>query len=80
MNPRVLLRTEGAVVFAAASIWVGISALSWVALVWTAHIGIDRAVGYGLQYPTEFEYAHLSAEDRRDEPVVEAVTPALSDD
>jgi len=27
--------------------------------VWTAHIGADRAPGYGLEYPTEFGDTHL---------------------
>lgn len=31
-----------------------------VALVWFAHIGMDRAVGYGLKYPTAFGDTHLS--------------------
>ena len=30
-----------------------------VALVWTAHIGVDRAVGYGLKYPSAFKDTHL---------------------
>lgn len=30
-----------------------------VALVWFAHIGMDRAVGYGLKYPDGFEQTHL---------------------
>ena len=30
-----------------------------VGLVWSAHIGVDRAVGYGLEYPTRFEDTHL---------------------
>jgi hypothetical protein len=29
------------------------------ALIWAAHIGLDRAVGYGLKYPTEFAATHL---------------------
>src|SRR3569623_584627 len=28
-------------------------------LIWTAHIGIDRAVGYGLKYPDSIETTHL---------------------
>lgn len=32
----------------------------WVALVWGAHIGADRAIGYGLKYPTGFKHTHLS--------------------
>jgi hypothetical protein len=30
-----------------------------LALIWLAHIGIDRALGYGLKYPTEFKDTHL---------------------
>lgn len=30
-----------------------------VAIIWVAHIGIDRAIGYGLKYPTEFKDTHL---------------------
>ena len=29
------------------------------ALVWLAHIGADRALGYGLKYPTTFKDSHL---------------------
>jgi Domain of unknown function (DUF4260) len=28
-------------------------------LIWLAHIGIDRALGYGLKYPTFFKDTHL---------------------
>lgn len=34
--------------------------VTWVAPVWAAHIGMDRAVGYGLKYPTSFRDTHLS--------------------
>jgi hypothetical protein len=30
-----------------------------VALIWAAHIGVDRLVGYGLKYPTAFKDTHL---------------------
>ncbi len=30
-----------------------------VALVWATHIGVDRAIGYGLKYPTGFQDTHL---------------------
>jgi hypothetical protein len=30
-----------------------------VALIWAAHIGGDRALGYGLKYPTAFKDTHL---------------------
>lgn len=30
-----------------------------VGLIWLAHIGIDRAIGYGLKHPTGFKDTHL---------------------
>lgn len=30
-----------------------------IALIWAAHIGFDRALGYGLKYPTHFKDTHL---------------------
>lgn len=32
----------------------------WIACVWAAHIGADRALGYGLKSPTGFKHTHLS--------------------
>ena len=29
------------------------------AFIWTAHIGLDRLLGYGLKYPTSFRETHL---------------------
>ncbi|MGA7841353.1 MAG: DUF4260 domain-containing protein [Candidatus Acidiferrales bacterium] len=29
------------------------------ALIWLAHIGMDRMLGYGLKYPTRFRDTHL---------------------
>jgi len=31
-----------------------------LALIWLAHIGFDRLLGYGLKYPTAFKDTHLS--------------------
>ena len=31
-----------------------------VALIWLAHIGADRLLGYGLKYPTAFKDTHLN--------------------
>jgi hypothetical protein len=36
-----------------APLWQG------VALIWFAHIGMDRALGYGLKYETDFKDTHL---------------------
>jgi hypothetical protein len=33
--------------------------LTLVALVWGGHIGLDRALGYGLKYETAFAHTHL---------------------
>lgn len=30
-----------------------------IALIWLAHIGLDRLLGYGLKYPTGFKDTHL---------------------
>ena len=30
-----------------------------IAMIWLAHIGIDRALGFGLKYSTGFGYTHL---------------------
>ncbi len=31
-----------------------------VALIWAAHIGADRLLGFGLKYPTAFKDTHLN--------------------
>jgi hypothetical protein len=30
-----------------------------IAMIWLAHIGIDRALGYGLKYRAGFGFTHL---------------------
>ena len=30
-----------------------------IAMIWTAHIGFDRALGYGLKYQAGFGFTHL---------------------
>lgn len=40
--------------------WVGGNTLTLsIALIWMAHIGMDRALGYGLKLPTGFGDTHL---------------------
>jgi hypothetical protein len=36
------------------------NAATKIALIWLAHIGADRVLGYGLKYPTAFMDTHLS--------------------
>jgi len=31
-----------------------------IGIIWSAHIGMDRMVGFGLKYPTKFNDTHLS--------------------
>lgn len=61
----------GAAVYNAAHTYVGPLALgaggiigdsdlaTQLGLIWAAHIGIDRLLGYGLKYPTRFRDTHL---------------------
>ena len=37
----------------------GQSTYGWLALIWLAHIGFDRLLGYGLKYETAFKDTHL---------------------
>lgn len=37
----------------------GVAWLVPVALIWIAHVGMDRALGYGLKYPGGFKDTHL---------------------
>ncbi|MEZ4519386.1 MAG: DUF4260 domain-containing protein [Chloroflexota bacterium] len=32
-----------------------------LALIWLAHIGLDRVLGFGLKYPDAFKHTHLDA-------------------
>ncbi len=42
-----------------AGVVTGSDLATQLALIWVAHIGIDRAIGYGLKYPTGFRDTHL---------------------
>ena len=37
-----------------------------IAMIWLAHIGIDRALGYGLKYEAGFGFTHLGRVGRKD--------------
>ena len=68
----------GAVAYNAAHSYVGPALLALVALkvgapswllgvaIWVAHVGFDRAMGYGLKYATAFGDTHLGRVGRRD--------------
>ena len=44
---------------------MGYEVLMWPALIWLAHIGMDRSLGYGLKLPTAFQDTHLGRIGRR---------------
>jgi len=39
--------------------WQDKSLLAALGLVWLAHIGLDRLIGYGLKYGDHFQHTHL---------------------
>jgi hypothetical protein len=47
----VVLATSGLIADSELAIRIG--------LIWITHIGVDRALGYGLKYPTDFKDTHL---------------------
>jgi uncharacterized protein DUF4260 len=40
--------------------FLGNQSWDWLILIWIAHIGLDRALGYGLKYPSAFKDTHLN--------------------
>lgn len=49
----------GAIACLTADVVVPAPMLLSVALIWCAHIGFDRALGYGLKYSEGFSFTHL---------------------
>jgi hypothetical protein len=47
------------VALGAAGVLAGADLAVQLALIWLVHIGVDRALGYGLKYPTRFQDTHL---------------------
>jgi hypothetical protein len=47
------------VLLAAAGVVTETEVATQLALIWLTHIGVDRAIGYGLKYPTRFGDTHL---------------------
>jgi hypothetical protein len=47
----VVLATVGLIADAETAVQLG--------LIWFTHIGVDRAIGYGLKYPSGFKDTHL---------------------
>jgi hypothetical protein len=57
--------TLGPVALAAFAIATGMQLPFVLALIWTAHVGFDRALGYGLKYASGFRDTHLGHIGRR---------------
>jgi hypothetical protein len=49
----------GPLVLAGVAIFSARPTLLPYALIWTAHIAMDRLLGFGLKYPTRFQDTHL---------------------
>jgi len=52
----------------AAGIFVAMPAAILAGTIWAAHIGFDRALGYGLKYSAGFRFTHLGAIGRHVDP------------
>ncbi|MBV8979130.1 MAG: DUF4260 family protein [Alphaproteobacteria bacterium] len=48
------------IVLAAVAVAMAQEPALWLALIWLAHIGFDRALGFGLKHATGFRDTHLS--------------------
>ena len=55
-----LVHTEaGPILLLVVCVVVPLPVLQPYALIWLAHLGTDRMLGYGLKYPTRFKDTHL---------------------
>jgi hypothetical protein len=55
-----LAHTYTAPVLVFSILWFsGATSYFWLTLIWLAHIGWDRLIGYGLKYETAFKDTHL---------------------
>jgi hypothetical protein len=55
-----LAHTYTAPILAFSVLWFfGQTSYYWLTLIWLAHIGWDRLIGYGLKYETAFKDTHL---------------------
>ncbi len=49
------------VLLGALGLYLGRTFFEEASLVWLSHIGMDRALGYGLKYPTSFAFTHIQS-------------------
>ncbi len=55
----------GAVICLLGGLWLSSAAASTAGMIWFAHIGFDRALGYGLKYLQGFGFTHLGLIGRK---------------
>jgi hypothetical protein len=51
--------TLGPLALFALGFWLDAPVIESLAMIWLGHVGIDRALGYGLKYATAFNDTHL---------------------
>lgn len=68
--------TLGGLALAGLGAALGAHGLLLAACVWLAHVGFDRALGYGLKYATGFGDTHLGAKGAAAAAMVVDATPA----
>ena len=51
--------TTGPFALFAVAFWAAEGVGEKIALIWLAHVGLDRALGYGLKYAASFNDTHL---------------------
>ncbi|MES2531378.1 MAG: DUF4260 domain-containing protein [Pseudomonadota bacterium] len=56
----------GPIALLAAGLFAAMPLATALALIWTAHIGFDRALGFGLKSASGFRYTHLGTLGRPD--------------
>ena len=49
------------VLLGAVGFYAGHTFFEEASLVWLGHIGLDRALGYGLKYPASFAFTHIQS-------------------
>ena len=60
--------TIGPILLGLYGFWFGPAIVIAVALIWAAHCGFDRLLGYGLKYPSAFQDTHLGVSAKRASP------------
>jgi hypothetical protein len=51
--------TLGPILLGAVALLVSVPGLLPIAFIWAAHVGVDRALGFGLKYQSAFGHTHL---------------------